>query len=130
MMERTGYTTDHAQRGGREGLDLPELAAWPNQYADRDYWIEIESPEFTCRCPKTGQPDFALVRIRYVPDGLCVELKSLKEYLQAFREAGIFHENVANRLHDDLSTLMKPRQLQVEVKFLPRGGIVTTVQCG
>ena len=70
------------------------------------------------------------MRIRYVPDGLCVELKSLKEYLQAFREAGIFHENVANRLHDDLSTLMKPRQLQVEVKFLPRGGIVTTVKCG
>lgn len=129
-MERTGYTPEHAQRGGREGLLLPELAAWPNQYADRDYWIEIESPEFTCRCPKTGQPDYARVRIRYIPDALCVELKSLKEYLQGFREAGIFHENVANRLHDDLSQLMGPRRLEVEVVFLPRGGITTTVRCG
>lgn len=130
MMERTGYTSDHAQGGGREGLVLPEMAAWPNQYPDRDYWIEIESPEFTCRCPKTGQPDYAHVKIRYVPDALCVELKSLKEYLQGFREAGIFHENVANRLHDDLHALMVPRRLEVEVIFLPRGGITTTVRCG
>jgi len=128
-MERTGYTVDHAQRGGREGLVLPEMAAWPNQYPDRDYWIEIESPEFTCRCPKTGQPDYAHVKIRYVPDALCVELKSVKEYLQGFREAGIFHENVANRLHDDLQALMAPRRLEVQVVFLPRGGITTTVRC-
>lgn len=126
-MERTGYTAGHARSGG-DGLALPELAAWPNQYADRDYWIEIHSPEFTCRCPKTGQPDFAHVTVRYQPGGQCVELKSFKEYLQGFREAGIFHENVANRVHDDLVALLSPRRLQVEVVFLPRGGITTTVR--
>ncbi|MFA7331495.1 MAG: preQ(1) synthase [Candidatus Delongbacteria bacterium] len=127
MTSSSGYTDQHA-RSGRDNLALPALAAWPNQYADRDYWIEIESPEFTCRCPKTGQPDFAHVRVRYVPGALCVELKSLKEYLQAFREAGIFHENVANRLHDDLKALLDPRRLEVQVVFLPRGGITTTVR--
>ena len=126
-MERTGYTTGHAQ-SGRADLSLPELSAWPNQYADRDYWIEIHSPEFTCRCPKTGQPDFAHVRVRYQPAALCVELKSFKEYLQGFRETGIFHENVANRVHDDLAAVLCPRRLQVEVVFLPRGGITTTVR--
>ncbi len=127
MTQSSGYTDQHA-RAGRDNLALPPLSAWPNQYADRDYWIEIESPEFTCRCPKTGQPDFAHVRVRYVPGALCVELKSLKEYLQAFREAGIFHENVANRLHDDLQLLLDPRRLEVQVLFLPRGGITTTVR--
>lgn len=127
MKQGTGYTEGHA-RSGREGLELPQLAAWPNQYEDRDYWIEIESPEFTCRCPKTGQPDFARILVRYVPAGLCVELKSLKEYLQGFREAGIFHENVANRIHDDVKALLAPRRLEVRVLFLPRGGISTTVR--
>jgi 7-cyano-7-deazaguanine reductase len=127
MTQRTGYTDGHA-RSGRENLSLPELSAWPNQYDDRDYWIEIESPEFTCVCPKTGQPDFAQVRVRYQPGALCVELKSLKEYLQAFREVGIFHENVANRIHDDLQALLAPRRLEVRVVFLPRGGITTTVR--
>lgn len=128
--ERTGYTAAHARSGGREDLPLPELAAWPNQYPDRDYWIEIETAEFTCRCPRTGQPDHARVSIRYVPGDRCVELKSLKEYLQAFRELGIFHENVANRVHDDLAALLSPRRLEVTAAFLPRGGLHTTVRAG
>jgi 7-cyano-7-deazaguanine reductase len=122
------YTEAHARKGGQGSLVLPALEAWPNQYADRDYWIEIESPEFTCRCPRTGQPDFARVTVRYVPASSCVELKSFKEYLQAFREAGIFHENVANRVHDDLAACLAPRRLEVVVQFLPRGGITTTVR--
>ncbi|MDP2360161.1 MAG: preQ(1) synthase [bacterium] len=130
MEQRTGYTGDHARRGGREDLALPELAVWPNQYEDRDYWIEIETPEFTCRCPKTGQPDFARLTLRYVPGPSCVELKSLKEYLQAFRDVGIFHENVANRIHDDLARALAPRRLEVCTVFLPRGGITTTVRAG
>jgi 7-cyano-7-deazaguanine reductase len=129
-MSGTGYTEEHARAGGREGLRLPELEAWPNQYADRDYWIEIETSEFTCRCPRTGQPDHARLLIRYVPGALCVELKSLKEYLQAFREQGIFHENAANRIHDDLAARLAPRRLEVTAAFLPRGGLHTTVRAG
>ena len=130
MTTGAGYTEDHARAGGQAGFELPALEAWPNQYADRDYWIEIETAEFTCRCPKTGQPDFAHLRARYVPDRLCVELKSFKEYLQAFREQGIFHENAANRIHDDLAACLLPRRLEVVLTFQPRGGIVTTVRAG
>ncbi len=124
--ESTGYTQAHA--GAK--VELPELAALPNQHAGKDYWIDIVEPEFTCVCPKTGLPDFARLRIRYLPGELCVELKSLKLYLQAFRNVGIFHENVANRIQQDLEELMKPRKLLVDLLFNPRGGIITEIRTG
>lgn len=124
--ESTGYTEAHA--GAK--VELPELAAWPNQHAGKDYWIDIVEPEFTCVCPKTGLPDFARLRIRYLPGELCVELKSLKLYLQAFRNVGIFHENAANRIQQDLEELMKPRKLLVDLLFNPRGGIITEIRTG
>lgn len=129
MSSTTGYTPDHASKGVALA-DLPALEVWPNQFPDRDYEIDVLMPEFTCRCPKTGQPDFAELRVVYVPGEGCVELKSLKLYLQAFREVGIFHENVVNRLHDDLLAALRPRRLSVEGRFAPRGGIVTVVRAG
>ncbi|MBI4604070.1 MAG: NADPH-dependent 7-cyano-7-deazaguanine reductase QueF, partial [Planctomycetes bacterium] len=83
------------------GLALPELETWENQYPDRDYHVRIEIPELTCICPKTGLPDFATITIDYVPGDRCVELKSLKLYIVAFRNVGIFHEHVVNRILDD-----------------------------
>ena len=108
-------------------LALPELETWENQYADRDYTIRIEIPEFTCVCPKTGLPDFARLTVEYVPDRLCVELKSLKLYLVAFRDVGIFHEHVINRVRDDLVATVRPRSIEVRGDFGTRGGINTTV---
>ncbi len=103
------------------------LEIFENQYAGRDYTIEIVAPEFTSVCPKTGQPDFGAITIRYVPDRLCVELKSLKLYLQQFRNEGIFYEHVTNRILDDLVAAVQPRQMTIEAAFTPRGGIRTTV---
>ena len=105
-----------------------ELETFPNPNPGRDYWIRFECPEFTCLCPRTGQPDFATMRIRYVPDELCVELKSLKLYLWSFRDEGAFHEAVTNRIADDLIALLSPRRLAVEGDFLVRGGIHTVVE--
>ncbi len=104
-----------------------ELETFENPKPGRDYVIEFQCPEFTCVCPKTGQPDFALITIRYVPDQLCVELKSLKLYLWSFRGEGHFHEAVINRILDDLVVLLEPREMQVEGDFNIRGGIHTTV---
>ncbi len=120
----TNYTPQHAAKRA----ETPELEAWPNQYADRDYEIVVDLPEFTCHCPKTGQPDFATIKISYSPDQTCVELKSLKLYAQAFREVGIFHENVVNQIHDDIRQAIQPRRLEVIAIFNPRGGITTTVR--
>jgi len=103
------------------------LETFPNTYPHRDYVIEIVCPEFTSVCPKTGQPDFGTLTFRYVPDELCVELKSLKLYLQQFRNQGIFYENVTNRILDDLVALLHPRWMQLTAAFTPRGGISTTV---
>ena len=108
-------------------LKLPKIDAFKNIYPDRDYSIEFEIPEFTCVCPKTGLPDFAVLKIAYKPKKYCVELKSFKEYLLSFRNVGIFHENLVNRLHDDLQLALKAKSLRVEGKFNPRGGIYTTV---
>ena len=105
-----------------------ELEAFPNPAPDRDYEIRFEAPEFTCLCPKTGQPDFATMRIRYVPNELCVELKSLKLYLWSFRDQGHFHEAVTNRILDDLVALLAPRRMTVEGDFYVRGGIKTVVE--
>jgi 7-cyano-7-deazaguanine reductase len=103
------------------------LETFPNQFPHRDYLIEIVCPEFTSVCPKTGQPDFGTLTIRYTPDLQCVELKSLKIYLQQFRNQGIFYENATNQILDDLVALLKPRRLSLSAAFTPRGGISTTV---
>lgn len=110
--------------------DLPSralLEAFPNQFPGRDYAIEIVCPEFTSVCPKTGQPDFGTLTLRYVPDQKIVELKSLKMYLQAFRNAGIFYENVTNRIFDDLLATLQPRRLTLVAQFTPRGGISSRI---
>ena len=103
------------------------LESFDNQYPDRDYTIRIVCPEFTSVCPKTGQPDFGTLTLTYVPDQKCVELKSLKLYLQQFRNQGIFYENATNRILDDLVAVLHPRRITLEASFTPRGGITTTV---
>ena len=104
-----------------------ELLTFVNPRPGRDYEISFDCPEFTCLCPMTGQPDFATVRIKYVPDQLCVELKSLKLYLWSFRNEGAFHEAVTNRILDDLLAAIHPRRAEVVGDFLVRGGIHTVV---
>lgn len=104
------------------------LDVFPNPKPDRDYEISFECPEFTCLCPRTGQPDFATLRIRYVPDKLCVELKSLKLYMWSFRNEGHFHEAVTNRILDDLVKAVSPRRMSIEGDFNVRGGIHTVVK--
>ncbi|MFZ5833234.1 MAG: preQ(1) synthase [Planctomycetota bacterium] len=103
------------------------LETFENQYPQRDYTIEIVCPEFTSVCPKTGQPDFGVLTIRYVPEAKCVELKSLKMYLQQFRNEGIYYENVTNRILDDLVAVLVPRRITLTAEFSPRGGITTEV---
>ena len=105
-----------------------QLATFPNPCPDRDYEISFDCPEFTCVCPKTGQPDFATLRIRYVPDKKCVELKSLKLYLWSYRNEGHFHEEVTNRVLDDLVEAARPRRMSLEGDFYVRGGIHTVVR--
>ena len=109
--------------------DRDQLETFPNHNPGRDYTIEIVCPEFTSLCPKTGQPDFGTVTYTYTPAALCVELKSLKLYLQRFRDQGIFYENVVNRLLDDFVAACSPRRCRVVGAFTARGGITTTVTC-
>jgi len=103
------------------------LETFDNPHPGRDYTIEIVCPEFTSVCPKTGQPDFGTLTFSYVPEAVCVELKSLKLYLQQFRNEGIFYEDVTNRILDDLVAMLEPRQMTLAAAFTPRGGISTTV---
>jgi 7-cyano-7-deazaguanine reductase len=110
------------------GTPQRSLETFPNPEPGRDYEIEFSCPEFTCVCPRTGQPDFATIRIRYVPDRECVELKSLKLYLWSYREEGHFHEAVTNRILDDLVAATRPRRMEVEGDFNVRGGIHTVVR--
>ncbi len=105
-----------------------KLEIFPNPNPGRDYQIEMVCPEFTCLCPRTGQPDFATITIRYVPDRSCVELKSLKLYMWSYRNEGAFHEAVTNKICDDLAAAMKPRKLSVEADFFVRGGIHTVIR--
>lgn len=105
-----------------------DLVALPNPHPGRDYEVRCETPEFTCVCPMTGQPDFATVAIAYVPDRSIVELKSLKLYLWSYREEGAFHEDVTNRILDDLIAVLSPRRMTVHTDWLVRGGIHTTVE--
>ena len=103
------------------------LETFPNPEVARDYLIHMEIPEFTCLCPKTGQPDFATLILDYIPDRTCIELKSLKLYAWSFRNEGAFHEAVTNRILDDLAKVAKPRYMRLTAKFYVRGGIFTTV---
>lgn len=104
-----------------------QLDTFPNPRPERDYEISMECPEFTCVCPRTGQPDFATVRICYVPDQLCIELKSLKLYLWSYRHEGAFHEAVINHILDDLVAACRPRRMSIVGDFNVRGGIHTVV---
>jgi 7-cyano-7-deazaguanine reductase len=118
------YTDEHASAGVK--APLPEIEAWPNQY-NTGYEIEIEMPEFTSICPKTGLPDHGTLVLRYVPDKLCLELKSLKMYTLAYRNLGIFQENVVNRMLADIVKYAKPIQATLIGDFMPRGGVHTKV---
>ena len=122
-MKEKAYTDEHARAG--VDAELPEIETWPNQYPD--YEIEIDTPEFTSVCPKTGLPDFGKVLLRYVPDKLCLELKSYKMYLLAYRNLGIFQENVVNRVLRDVVKACKPVSATVIGNFSPRGGLGTVV---
>lgn len=104
-----------------------QLQTFPNPEPGRDYTIRMRIPEFTCLCPKTGQPDFAILHLEYVPEALCVELKSLKLYVWSYREEGAFHEAVTNRIVDDLVAALQPRFLRLTADFNVRGGIDTDI---
>jgi 7-cyano-7-deazaguanine reductase len=108
-------------------LKMPDIEVWENQYSDRDYVVDLTIPEFTCICPKTALPDFALIKVSYKPAKACLELKSLKLYLVKYRNLGIFHEHLVNKLLDDMVRACRPRWMRVEVIMNPRGGIGTTV---
>lgn len=103
------------------------LEVFQNQYPKRDYKIVHTAPEFTSVCPKTGQPDFGVINIEYIPDNLCIELKSLKFYLNSYRNEGIFYEHVTNKILDDLVSSCKPRYMQIKAEFNIRGGISSVI---
>jgi len=119
-----GYTQGQAQSVKR--IKLPDIDAWENQY-ERDYTIKIVHPEFTSVCPKTGLPDFGTITVEYVPNKLCLELKSLKYYFLQYRNCGIFMENIANRVMDDVVKAVKPKSCTVTGDFTPRGGLRSVV---
>ena len=104
-----------------------KLEVFPNPKPSRDYTIYIESPEFTCLCPKTGQPDFATLKLEYIPDAFCVELKSWKIYLWSYRNKGGFHEDLTNKILDDLVEVLNPRYIRLTANFNVRGGIYNTI---
>jgi len=108
-------------------LLTPKIEVWQNQYPDKVYTINIDIPEFTCICPKTGLPDFAVINIEYSPRKYCIELKSLKMYTVFFRSIGIFHEHLVNKMMEDLVSVVKPRRMRIKAVFNPRGGITTIV---
>jgi len=107
--------------------EIVEIETFPNPFPGRDYNIDMECPEFTCLCPKTGQPDFGILDISYIPDKLCIELKSLKIYLTSYRNEGGFHEKVVNIILDDLVSACKPKKMKIVGDFNVRGGIHTTI---
>ncbi len=126
---RAKHSLAVGERPSAPGRSRPskELDVFPNPSADRDYLIHMQVPEFTCLCPLTGQPDFAIFTIDYIPDRLCVELKSLKMYAWSFRDEGAFHEAVTNQVLDDLATATKPRFMRVTARWGVRGGIFTNI---
>jgi len=108
-------------------LKTPKIDVWHNQYADKDYIVTLENPEFTCVCPKTSLPDFANIGIQYKPDKYCVELKSFKLYMLFYRDIGIFHEHAVNKILNDFVASCKPKWAHIKAEFNTRGGIKTTV---
>ena len=118
------YTPEHARSGVQ--VKLPEIETWPNQY--KGYEITISIPEYTSICPRTGLPDFGTITIHYLPDKLCLELKSLKYYILAFRNLGIFYENAVNRILDDVARACRPKWAVVRGGFTTRGGMHTTIE--
>lgn len=130
ILLESSLTTTHGEFALPGTPFQDQLECFENSFPDREYWIEIKCPEFTSMCPKTGQPDFGTLIFKYVPDKKCVELKSLKLYLQKFRSEGIFYENITNRILDDFVTMVSPRRVTLESHWSPRGGIssVITVQ--
>jgi len=121
--------TDQSHQTNPSRQPSKDLETFDNPMPTRDYTIRIDVPEFTCLCPKTGQPDFAELKIEYVPDQLCVELKSLKLYVWAFRQEGAFHEAVTNQILDDLVAATQPRFMRLTAEFNVRGGLYTNVVC-
>jgi len=109
-------------------IELPSIESWENKYSDKNYKVSFDTDEFTCVCPKTALPDFARIEIEYFPDTLCIELKSFKEYMMAYRDVGIFHEHVINRMLDDIVKACSPRSMKIKGIFRIRGGITTTVE--
>ncbi|HRU14549.1 MAG TPA: preQ(1) synthase [Anaerohalosphaeraceae bacterium] len=115
------------QAGVKMSIEKPVLELFDNPSPRRNYVITIRCPEFTSLCPKTGQPDFGEILIKYIPDRKCIELKSLKFYLQSYRNKGVFYERLTNEILDDLSAAAAPRWMQITSRFTPRGGITTEV---
>ncbi|RJR15623.1 MAG: NADPH-dependent 7-cyano-7-deazaguanine reductase QueF [Nitrospiraceae bacterium] len=113
---------------GKKNIIKSKLEKWPNPYPDRDYRVDINFSEFTCLCPRSGYPDFATIKISYIPEKYIVELKSLKLYLNNFREQDISHESATNKIFDELKKLLKPRHLEVTGDFNPRGNVKTVIQ--
>ena len=109
-------------------MRTPSIETWKNEYSDKDYTIEVTTPEFTAICPKTGLPDFGTIQIAYVPDEQCVELKSLKEYFLFYRDIGIFHEHVVNKILEDFVAACNPRRVEIVGDFHVRGGIKTVIR--
>ena len=119
-------TYEHLQETIRH-LQTPKIDVWDNKYADREYVIDLSTDEFTCICPKTSLPDFATINVHYKPGKKCLELKSFKYYLMFYRDIGIFHEHLTNKILDDIVKACQPRWAKVEVVMKPRGGIQTVV---
>ena len=134
MSQAEEFATEQSEYEGLQGdvrsMELPGLGVFNNQYSDRDYEITMETLEFTCICPKTGQPDFASIRIVYTPRESCIELKSLKLYLGVFRDVGILHEHAVIRILDDFVAAVQPARAKVAGSFNSRGGIQTGVEAG
>ena len=124
-IEKSSY--EDLQENVRD-LKFSDIEVWENKYPDRSYTVDLEIPEFTCICPKTGLPDFAVIYITYEPDQYCIELKSFKLYLVEYRNVGIFHEHLVNKLLDDFVRAAKPRWAKIKVVMNPRGGIGTSVE--
>lgn len=113
---------------GEEAIKKSVLEVWENPSPEKDYWVEISFSEFTCLCPRSGYPDFATIKIRYIPDKYIVELKSLKLYLNSYRDKYMTHEEATNRIYNDLKEILSPRRIEVSGDFNIRGGIKTVVR--
>lgn len=122
-----GKSSYENRQENMRGLKTPAIDVWENKYPDKEYIITLDVPEFTCICPKTGLPDFAVIKIEYSPDKYCIELKSFKMYTIFYRNIGIFHEHLINKMLDDFVKACQPRQAEITGVFNPRGGITTTV---